>query len=223
MIRQFIGLAAIGVFMVMNGCCPYAKHLSALHNDDVEKRRNAAFQLSTFDKIDVKMLPKLLESLEDKDAMVREHTIKTIGKMDPHIAEVPQAIKKGLRDPNLSVRRAAAAVFSTMSPVPTEVLYVLAESLGDNDSLLRTFVRSTFVDMGPIGVNALMHVCKSDNTDLRCLAITTLGTIGCEAKIALPTLQSMLNDTSDQVRAAAQKSIDRIQYVYFCTSPENKK
>ncbi|MBN1578244.1 MAG: HEAT repeat domain-containing protein [Chitinispirillaceae bacterium] len=222
MMRQFILLSVIGMFLVLNGCSPYGKHISALHHSDVEKRRNAAFRLSAFEKIDGKLLPKLIEAFEDDDAVVREFTIKTIGKMNPRIDGVPAAIKNGLRDPDLSVRRAAAAIFSTMNPVPSEVLYALAESLGDKDSLLRTFVRSTFIDMGPIGVNVLVHICKSGNDDLRCLAVTTLGTIGCEAKRALPALQGLLNDSNDQVRTAAQKSIERIQYTYLCPSQSSQ-
>ena len=210
----------MGVSLILNGCSPYGKHISALKNSDVEARRNAAFRLSTCHRVDIKVLPKLLDALEDEDAVVREFTIKTIGKMDPHIKDVPHAIRRGLRDPDLSVRRASAAIFSSMKPVPSEVLFTLAESLGDKDSLLRTFVRSTFIDLGPIGVNALVRICQNGdgNADLKCLALTTLGTIGCEAKRALPVLQGMLNDTNQEVRTAAQQSIERIQYSYFCPS-----
>ncbi|MBN1309170.1 MAG: HEAT repeat domain-containing protein [Chitinispirillaceae bacterium] len=223
MMHRVILLSVIGMFLVLNGCSPYRKHISTLRSSDVEARRNAAFKLSTFEKLDEKLLPKLLEAFEDNDPLVREFTIKAIGKMGPRTDGVPQAIKNGLRDPDLSVRRASAAIFSTMNPVPSEILFTLAESLGDKDSLLRSFVRSTFIDLGPIGVNALVRICQSGNVDLRCLAVTTLGTIGCEAKRALPTLKELLNDTNDQVRTAAQQSIERIQYSFFCPSQSSSQ
>ncbi len=216
---SFLHVMLVGlIIIIVVQCAPYGKYVSALKSSDVEARRNAAFQLSACDRVDSKLLPKLLEALEDEDAAVREFTIKTIGKMDPRLNDVPQAICRGLRDPDIAVRRASAAIFSTMNPIPAQVLNTLAQSLGDGDSLLRAYVRSTFVDLGPIGVNALIHICRNGSGDInvRCFALTTLGTIGCEAKQALPILQAMLNDTNEQIRAVAQQSIERIQYSYFC-------
>jgi HEAT repeat protein len=211
-----------GSFLLAAGCTPGAKHFSALKNSDVEKRREAAFQVSKLEDVNPKKLPQLLDAAEDNDAIVREFAIKAIGKMDPKLDGVSRAIKRGLHDSDISVRRASAAIFSTMNPVPAEVLITLAEVLADKDSLLRTFVGSTFIDLGPIGVNALVHMCKNGNVDLRCRAVMTLGTIGCEAKRALPALKELLNDQDDSVRSAAQQSIDRIQLSYLCPGQSGK-
>ncbi len=219
MFRRLI-LWSVSSGVILIGCSPVVKQLSALQKSDVETRRKAAFQISTFEQVDQKYLSRLVEATYDKDATVREFAIKAVGKMDPHWEGVNKTIIRGLHDPDLNVRRASAAIFSTMNPVPAEVLYSLAETLADKDSVLRSFVHSTFVDLGSIGVNALMRTCKSKNDTVRCRAIVTLGTIGCEAKIALPVLKSLLEDENDQIRSAARNSIERIELSYVC--PSNK-
>jgi HEAT repeat protein len=210
-------LIFIGAMLLATGCSSTTSQLSMLHKDtELEKRRNAAFQLSTFRRLDKKALPVLIEAVNDEDAIVREFAIKAVGKMDPKLDGVTRAIKNGLRDDDLSVRRASAAIFSTMNPVPTEVLVTLAESLNDNDSLLYSYVKSTFIDLGPLGVNALVHTCKHPNDTLRCRAASTLGILGCEAKRALPVLNELLQDECERVRNAAKESISLIQYSYLC-------
>lgn len=223
MINRMFAFCMTGTVMFFFGCSPYLKHVSTLRDNDVEKRRNAAFQLSTLDKIDEKMLPALLDALSDKDPIVREFVIKSIGKMNPRIEAVPQAVRRGLADPDLCVRRASAAVFSSMRPVPSVVLPALARTLSDEDSLLRSFVVSSFVDIGPIGINALVNIAQaaSEKADVRCSALETLGTIGCEAKRALPDLKKLLDDQDETVRNAAQESIRKIELSYSCTSAVN--
>lgn len=218
MIRQFTCLSAIVVLFIVSGCTRYESNISALKHSDVKKRQNAAFRLSTIDQVQEKYIQDLIDASYDKDPIVREYAFKTIGKMDPRWGGVTQAIKRGLMDPDLKVRRAAASIFSTMNPVPGEVLFTLAQSLGDTDPYLRKLAKSTFVDLGPIGVNALVRTCMSGNDTLACYAASTLGTIGCEAKRALPVLNNMLKSENDEVRSTAQKSIESIKYTYFCTS-----
>lgn len=222
MIHRLADWLMIGTVLIAASCTPYGKHFAALKRSDVEERRNAAYQLSTIGDLDKTVLPRLIEASEDSDAIVREFAIKAIGRMDPKLQGVATAIRHGLQDPDISVRRASAAIFSTMNPVPSEILFTLAESLGDKDSLLRSYVKSTFVDLGPLGINALVRLCKNRNPDLRCNALVTLGTIGCEAKRALPVLKELLNDADDNVRSAAQESISRIQYSYLCAPEVNR-
>ena len=217
MIRQLACLSVLCTIILYAGCSSTRHYVVTLDkSNDLEKRRDAAFQLSTHEHLDKKNLPSLTAASKDEDAIVREFAIKTIGKMDPKIDGVAEAIKHGLRDSDISVRRASAAIFSTMNPVPSEILFTLAESLSDKDSLLRTFVRTTFIDLGPIGVNALVRTCKHPNDTLRCRAASTLGNIGCEAKRALPILNELLQDENERVREAARQSISLIQYSYFC-------
>jgi len=223
MINRMFAFCLMGMVVLFFGCSPYLQQISTLKDQDVEKRRNAAFQLSTLDKIDEKMLPALLDAFSDKDPIVREFIIKSIGKMAPKIEAVPQAIRRGLGDPDLCVRRASAAVFSSMRPVPSAVLPALARALADEDSLLRSFVMSSFVDIGPIGINALVNLAQAatEKADVRCSALETLGTIGSEAKRALPDLKKLLDDQDEKVRSAAQKSIRRIELSYSGTSAAN--
>lgn len=208
-----IGLLAV---VVLSGCSPCGRHLSSLKSSDVEIRRESAYQLTKLDAINKKRIPDLLAATEDKDPLVREYALKAIGKLPPRTPGVAPVIRICLRDPDISVRRTAAAIFSYMNPVPSEILIPLAEALGDKDSILYSYVKSTFVDLGPLGVNALVHTCKSTNNQLKCRAASTLGTIGCDAKRALPVLKEMLNDQNDSVRTVAQSSIDQIQLSYSC-------
>jgi HEAT repeat protein len=219
MIRQFAYWSAVVILFVVSGCSRYETNISALKHSDVKKRQNAAFRLSTEDQVKEEYLQYLIDASYDKDPIVREYAVKTIGKMNPRLNGVTQAIKRGLRDPELNVRRAAAAIFSTLNPVPGEVLFTLAQVLGDKDPYLRKLAKSTFVDLGPIGVGALTRTCMGENDTLRYHAASTLGSIGCEAKRALPVLNDMLKSENDELRATAQKSINAIKYTYFCTSP----
>ena len=202
------------------GCCPVVKKISALESGDIEIRRNAAYQLTTYERLPDKFLQQVIDATYDKDATVREFAIKAVGKMDPSLEGVSQTIRRGLQDEDISVRRASASIFSTMNPVPSAILFTLAETLGDKDSLLRSLVKSTFIDLGPIGVNVLTKTCQSQNEELRCSAVTTLGSIGCDAKRAIPILRELLNDDNENVRSAAEKAIKHIQLSYVCTSPE---
>ena len=223
MLRSLSCCTALALILTFIGCSPIGRQVSALKSGDIEVRRNAAFQLTTYSQIEQEYLQQLIEATFDKDATVREFAIKAIGKMNPAWEGVSATIRRGLRDEDISVRRASASIFSTMNPVPAAVLFTLAETLGDKDSLLRSLVRSTFIDLGPIGVNALAQTCQSENEELRCSAVTTLGTIGCEAKRALPTLKEMLNDENEKVRSAAEESIKLINVSYLCTNQEETK
>lgn len=205
-------------FLVVAGCTPYTRYFSSLKSSDVEVRRDAAFQLTKASCIDKRLAEELFTATADKDPLVREFALKAIGKLPPKTEGVGPVIRICLRDPDISVRRTAASIFSEMNPVPSEILIPLAEALADKDSILYSYVKTTFVDLGPLGVNALVHSCKSKNDDLRCRAASTLGTIGFEAKRALPTLQAMLNDQNDSVRTAAKSSIEKIQLAYNRTS-----
>jgi HEAT repeat protein len=205
------------------GCSPCGRYMSSLKNDDVAKRRDAAYQLYKLDNIKKEMVPDLLLATEDSDPVVREYTLKAIGKLPPRTPGIAKVLRICLRDSNVVVRRTAAAIFSRMDPAPSEILVPLAEALGDNDSLLYTYVKSTFIDLGRLGVTVLVNSCKSPNDHLRCRAASTLGTIGCDAKRALPTLQAMLNDQNDSVRTAAKTSIEKIQLSYSCNSQTTRK
>lgn len=211
MMRMLCFATCLG-FIFFAGCTPGGKFVSLLGSDDVELRRNAALQLSLIPKPSTKLLSQLLSALSDEDALVREYTLKTIGKFDPHLEGVSPSIRSGLQDKDVSVRRTAAAMLSVMNPVPTEVLFSLAESLSDTDSLLRSYATATFSDLGTIGVTALLWSLRSEKDDLRCTAASTLGVLGTDAQRALPALKELLDDNSHQVRAAAKQSIEQIEY-----------
>jgi HEAT repeat protein len=181
---------------------------------DLEKRRNAIFQLSSIDNIDKSTIPCLIKASQDEDVLIREFAIKTIGKMDPHIEDVTNVLHTALRDPSIAVRRAAAASFSSMDPVPTVLLIPMTDALNEQDSLLCSFAKSMFVDIGLIGVNALMQACKNPDDVLRCNAVTLLGKIGNDAKLAIPTLEKLLQDENERVRSAARQSIAMIKNGY---------
>lgn len=211
MIRTLCFATCFGLILFF-GCTPGGKFISSLGSDNVELQRNAALQLSLIPKPPKKMLPQLLKTLNDEDALVREYVLKTIGKFDPHLEGVAPAIRSGLQDEDVSVRRTAAAMLSIMNPVPTEVLFSLAESLCDTDSLLRSYATATFSDLGTIGVTALLWSLRSEKDDLRCTAASTLGVLGTDARRALPALKELLGDNSNQVRQAAKQSIEQIEY-----------
>lgn len=218
MIRHAAFLSALVFVAILFGCSSsLTQHFTALSSNDVEKRRDAAFQLSTCDPLEKENLQIMIDASYDKDPIVREYAIKTIGRMNPRWHGVTESIKRGLQDPDISVRRTSAAIFSIMVPIPSEVLYTLALSLTDKDSLMRDFAHTTFIDLGQIGVPALMRTCKNKNDTLRCCAVTTLGTIGSQAKRALPTLKKLLNDNNSEIRNAAKESINRINVSYSPT------
>jgi HEAT repeat protein len=205
------------------GCSPCGRYISSLKNDDVEKRRDAIYQLYKLENLKKEIVPDLLAATEDSDPIVREYALKTVGNLPPRTQGVARVLRCCLRDSNIVVRRTAAATFSKLNPVPSELLAPFAEALGDNDSLLYSYIKSIFIDLGHLGIPVLVTSCKSPNDNLRCRAASTLGTIGGDAKRALPTLQVMLNDQNDSVRTTAKSSIEKIQLSYSRASHTSGK
>jgi HEAT repeat protein len=71
-------------------------------------------------------------------------------------------------------------------------------------------VAATLGMMEPPAVSALMNALQDPNENVRAQAAEALGIAGSRAKMALPTLEECLGDSSGRVRQSVQKAIKSI-------------
>lgn len=132
-------------------------------------------------RIGTPAIDSLLEALKDKQAIVRERAVITLGGMSRLSDAAMKALLKSLQDPEVMVRVRAAEAMETSTSLSAVALPALRGALTDDSAVIR------------------YHACAA------------LGKLGPAAREALPDLRQALQDMDADVRRAAQDALQKIE------------
>ncbi len=182
-----------------------------------EKELDAAME--KLGKIGEPAIPALMESLQDKNLLVRRSAAQILKEIG--VPAIP-ALVKALKDSDVKVRRNAVNVLKEIIRY-WYVLQELSEAknavpqliplLKDSDADVRRSAASTLGNIGAEAKNAvpqLILLLKDSDTDVRRSAGDVLGRIGAEAKTAVPQLIPLLKDSDANVRSSAPDALENI-------------
>jgi len=173
MIRSTIRNGALLVVLIL---CAIPGIVRAAEEAPVEPPAEAPKEAPKEDPI-----PKLIQALQDPDAIVRMRAAKSLGEMGAKAEPAIEALKKALNDEDEDVRLVAKRALERVQVQANPELTKLIADLRDPDALNR----------------------------LR--AAKALGDLGSKAAPALPALQQALTDQDEDVRRVVQHAIDKIQ------------
>jgi HEAT repeat protein len=133
-------------------------------------------------------VPKLIEAFNDPDLVVRSFAVETVGALgaDPELT-VPPLVRM-LHDPTAAIRLKSVLALGEVATNSKRVIPALIAALRDTDT-------------GPTSTNTA-YVRES--------AAEVLGTIGSEARLAVPDLTALLAYTNSYTRQQAAIALWRI-------------
>jgi HEAT repeat protein len=158
-------------------------------------------------EFDERYRQSVLHDLESADAEVRRLAVERAAAMTADAA-VPILIDR-LGDDSWRVRKAAVERLSSL-PETTRAIEALIDCLGDgSNSGRRNSAVEALIRMGSLAVPRLEQETRSDDVDVRKLAVDTLAGIGHpEAEGAL---LARLEDSDTNVRAAAAEALGSLE------------
>jgi HEAT repeat protein len=189
--------------------------LGALLDDPSPELRTIAAQtLGRLGKASQPEFDRLTSLLDAEPVEVREAAASALGSLELDAEALRPHLARALRDREPRVRRAAMTSIQRLGPqgaifVPDIIL--LAESQENLNTVERSLRR--FERRGPDvrSVPELVGQLDHKQDSVRLLAIKFLGLAGEGAKDALPALERLREDSSEEVRKQAEAAIERIK------------
>lgn len=187
---------------------------SLLDDPSPELRAIVAQTLGKLGKAAQPAFARLASLLGTEHARVREAAASSLGSLGLDAEAIRPHLAKALRDDAPEVRRAAMSAIQRLGPqgaifIPDLILLVEREE--DSEGIRRSLRR--FERRGP-DVRSLPEFVKQLDHDLeavRLLAIKFLGLAGRNAQEAIPALERLGEDPSDEVREQARAAIEQIK------------
>ncbi len=187
-----------------------------LADDDATTRVNTAVALWKIDR-HPKAVPALVE-------MLRHGARPASGDLEPYLAAVALGQMEADDDPASWVPAVAPALIAALHDADGDVRRAAAHSLGelgkaafpalgkakaleDPDPEARRLVIESLSCMGAAAVAPLTAALADDNPGVRRAAARSLGTLGRDARPALPALEKAVSDPEEGVRTTAAKAL----------------
>lgn len=177
-----------------------ARLIRDLADDDLARRRDAAFSLGQLGPRAEPAVGALTAALEDDDPQVWLDSVQALSRIGPpaHPAVAKLATELDSRDPQRRYR--ASFALGRIGPAS---LGELRQALADRSPLSRESAARAIGFMGPAGepvLGDLVKLLADDNEAVRRQAADALGSIGPSAE---PPLQKALSDDTASARSAA--------------------
>jgi hypothetical protein len=175
-------------------------------------------------------LPALREMLRGPDSLLRVLAAEAVWRLTGKEAEVLPTLVGAMGDADVAVRWNALRVvygggqgpwssqsFSTLLPstVPRALWQArflqtlgrekLLAALGDTDFGVRELAGGLLQMAGPFGLSVLGEALRNPNARVRRAAVESLGTLGQEARKAVPHFAESLSDSDPEVREWAAR------------------
>jgi HEAT repeat protein len=194
-------LASIGPAAVEPLC-------DALGEEKVEVRLDAIKTIALFGPQAKKAVPSLRHAMKDEDQRIRASAAEALGEMRTEGADAAPELLAALRDKSQRVHDKAAntLVLMTMDGVPD-----LLEKVRAAERKGQWMAQGAVAPGGGNPLTPLIKDLSDKEPQVRIKAALTLGTLGAQARAALPALTRALSDESAQVRFSAAMSIAHIQ------------
>jgi HEAT repeat protein len=131
-----------------------------------------------------------IAKLKDSDTDARRAAAKALSEAGGEAKAAVPALLEALKDKDIYVRRFSALALGEIGADPKMAVPGLRQALSDPRKEVQEAAAQALGKMGKDGVAPLLAVLKDANrvTDIRRKAVETLGTMGADARDAIPTL-----------------------------------
>lgn len=156
-----------------------------------------------------------VKAFDDSDPMVREASINFYMSLvkTPETAVLERIFKMN-SDPNAAIQARVISSMDKLARSLEEQRLALLNALGTKDTRVIQLALLQFVNtpaLGRIPPSILIPLAEVDHFQIRISVAEQLGRWGPEARMAVPVLEAMFNDSFIQVRRAAQKALRKIE------------
>lgn len=165
-------------------------------------------------------LPTLRARLDDADLRCRIEATMAVASIDPDARVLPVLLRilddprgedreKAMRseDHDEYMRYLAVRAVSYLACVDDAAFDVMLRHAKDRDSSIREAIMDELCRHGKKGVPTLLLGLADENPNIRLAAAQTLGTLGADAKPAVPALERLFTDNDLSVRTAAVTAV----------------
>jgi HEAT repeat protein len=188
--------------------------VGALHDPEVNVRRQAAYQLGRYGSLAREAVPSLVKmaarTSDSWDRKMAMDALGGIGRGHPEAARAALAALLQDSDPNVRV----SAVWTVSRICPRDkALPAVERALQDSTEQVRISAADVLFRLDPRsrkGVPVLMHALMIPMSQWKAMAATTLGSMGPAAREAERGLFIMINDPNAYVRSAAITALANI-------------
>jgi len=164
---------------------------------------------------------ELIEGLKSPDPYLRWKSADALAALGPRAKEAVPNLAAGLQDKDPNASWAAAKALAAIGPdaepaIPALVAAVkrgagLPSGVGRNESILPWLASEALAAIGPPAVPALVELLAHDDPYVRRRAANALGSMGPQAKDAVPSLAKAAEDADQDVSNAARRALERIE------------
>jgi len=177
-----------------------ADYVKKLESDNLEEKREAAWELQDLGKKAGDAIPELVEAIKDEDWAVRSMSVLALGKLKYDKVN-PELIHRLLKDESEEVR--ASSVEALVQIRPSEINSLLVQAIKDKHKLVRERV---VWGLGVIGEKAkeaipeIMEILQMpDEGLLHSIAAWALVELSADVAIE-PLTETMLLTEADEIR-----------------------
>jgi HEAT repeat protein len=178
--------------------------LTSMLNDPASGvNAEAAFALGSIGPASVAALPALQAKLIDSDVMLKTVAAWAIAKIEPmneaYRQQARSALMAAVRDTQPNIRSAALHGLADLRNNDAATAQAFLTALPDSDANVRKVAMQSVVGLGPAAVEPLTKALSDEK--LRPYAAAALGTLGPQAREALPALLAQVNVADPGVKA----------------------
>lgn len=158
-------------------------------------------------------IPEVVKLIGHPSGSIRGAAIHCFADLEDNPEQVLPVLLPLLEDEDWAVRRDAASkigAYGTLAKAAVPVLFNMLSSEEDEE-IARNALRE-IDSAGPEALDVLLNGLGSEDRRIRFYAMFLIGKIGPEAKVAIPRLREMMNDSdSGRFKETIQQSINRIE------------
>jgi len=186
-----------------------APRVEAALKDPAPAVRRAALQIvPSLEDARAPLAPAIVHTFKDADVDVRIAAVAAFASAEGDAAKRLPTLAALLEDTDAGVRRAAVASLAALGEKGADAAPRLIPLLR-NDSE-RGFALEALKKFKMRSVPPLIDMLEIHDDAVRIFACEQLGGVGPDARQAVPALQGLLHDAQDNVRAGAQKALEKI-------------
>jgi len=155
-------------------------------------------------------LQKLVQALQDKDALVRLRAARSLGELGAKAEPAIEALKKALEDEDEDVRVVAKRAIERIQLQGNPELNQLIANLKDPDALIRLRAAKALGDLGGAAapaLAALKQAMEDEDEDVRRVAQNAIDKISSSGSPKVRQLIEQLHDKDALVRLGAAKQL----------------
>ncbi|MCX7664443.1 MAG: HEAT repeat domain-containing protein [Gemmataceae bacterium] len=182
----------------------------ALNSPDEDIRALSVIGISELGVEPIRVIPYLIDSLNDSSVHVRRRAARALGDMGPTAANALPHLLVALEDDQMSVGLEALAAIGRIGPDAAPAVPKILPLLAHEDMRVRTVAQNSLRRIGSVAVPDLVKALSEPNAILREKAAAVLGMIRASRDEVVTALLETSFDPDPDVRLAARQALDRL-------------